>query len=259
VLDRGYANFAEYPFHAIRCINLSLLLSTRLPPVVAAKIIHSRDAPIHTNPYTALVVGVSDHRTQKELVPMSRTLAALASLVLTVLGVVVLFSPDCAYACSCAMPPGTQKERAERALSSSEAVFSGEVAAIEKEAATASHPGTATATLRVSEVWKGPERATLEVSTASQESACGFPFEEGREYLVYAYGKHDLNVDLCSETKPLSIAEADLAVLGNGEKPKSSDALTDTSGGVPARAVVGLAGLAMAASLLVMVRLVRSA
>jgi hypothetical protein len=47
--------------------------------VVAAKIIHSRDAPIHTIPYTALVVGVSDHGTQKELVPMSRTLAALAS------------------------------------------------------------------------------------------------------------------------------------------------------------------------------------
>ena len=57
-----------------------------------------------------------------------------------------------------------------------------------------------------------------------------FPFEEGREYLVYAYGKHDLKVDLCRETRPLSIAEADLGVLGNGEKPKSSDALTDTSG-----------------------------
>jgi hypothetical protein len=189
---------------------------------------------------------------------MSRTLAALASLVLTVLGVVLLFSPDCAYACSCAMPSGTQKERAERALSSSEAVFSGRVTAIEKEVATRRHPGTATATLRVSQLWKGPERATLEVSTASQESACGFPFEEEREYLVYAYGKQDLKVDLCSETKPLSIAEADLATLGNGEKPKSSDALTDTSGVVPARAIVGLAGLALAASFLVVVRLVRT-
>jgi hypothetical protein len=103
---------------------------------------------------------------------MSRTLGALDSLVLTVQGVVVLFSPDCAYACSCALPPGTQKERAERALSSSEAVFSGRVTAIEKkEAATGRNPGTATATLRVSEVWKGPELGTLEVSTASQESA----------------------------------------------------------------------------------------
>jgi len=48
-------------------------------------------------------------------------------------------------------------------------------------------------------------------------------------------------------------------LLGNSEKPKDGgDALNDTSGVVPARAVVGLAGLAMAASLLVMVRLVRS-
>ena len=112
---------------------------------------------------------------------MSRT---LASLVLTVLGVVFLYPSDCAHACSCFGPPST-----ERALSSSEAVFSGQVTAIEKEA------GTATATLRVTEVWKGPERGTLEVSTSSQESACGFPFEEGREYLLYAYGKRGLKTD----------------------------------------------------------------
>ena len=48
--------------------------------------------------------------------------------------------------------------------------------------------------------------------------------------------------------------------LGNGETPGEGgdEALTDTSGVVPARAVVGLAGLAMAASFLVMVRLVRN-
>ena len=190
--------------------------------------------------------------------PMSRALATLAFSIFAVLGVVVLYPPECAYACSCAILPGTQKERAEQALSDSEAVFSGEVSAIEKqEAATSRHPGTATVTLRVSEVWKGQEQRTLEVSMPSQGSACGYPFEEGREYLVYASGGMDLGVSLCSETKPLSKAEADLTVLGNGEKPKSGDALTDTSGVVPARVVVGLAGLAIVASFL-MVRLVRT-
>jgi hypothetical protein len=55
-------------------------------------------------------------------------------------------------------------------------------------------------------------------------------------------------------------ADADLALLGNSEKPTDGggDALTDTSGVVPARAVVGMAGLTMAAALLVMVRLVRT-
>jgi hypothetical protein len=187
---------------------------------------------------------------QEEIVPMSRMLAALASLVLIVLGVVFLYPPDCAYACSCATGS------IQRYISSSEAVFSGQVTAIEKEAATR----TTTATLRVSEVWKGPERSTLEVSTSSQGSACGYHFEEGKEYLVYADGKQVLKVNACGGTKQLSDADEDLALLGNGEKPKVSgdEALNDTSGVVPARAVVGLAGLAMAASLLLMVRLVRS-
>ena len=187
---------------------------------------------------------------------MSRTLVALASLVLAVLGVVVLL-PDCAYACSCAMPPGDQKERAERALSGSEAVFSGEVVDFEKSAPTTTMMegtmmgitggGTATATLRVYEVWKGPKQRTVEVTTVADSGmGCGYPFEEGREYLVYA-GK-GMSVDLCSETKPLAKAGADLAMLGDGQKPKGGAALGDTSGGFSVGAVVGMAGLAMAVS-----------
>jgi hypothetical protein len=120
--------------------------------------------------------------------------------------------------------------------------------------------GTATATLRVSEVWKGPKQQTVEIITGADSGVgCGYPFEEGREYLVYANGGQDLKVDLCSETKLLSKAGADLAVLGNGEKSKDGvDALTDTSGGLSGGAMVGLVGLVMAASFWVMVRLVRS-
>jgi hypothetical protein len=98
------------------------------------------------------------------------------------------------------------------------------------------------------------------VNTANQGSACGYPFKEGREYLVYASERQQgLEVDLCGETRPLSEAGADLAVLGSGEKPKDGggEALNDTSGVVGARAVLGMGGLAMATSLVV-VRLVRS-
>jgi hypothetical protein len=187
----------------------------------------------------------------------TRPLASFTGLTLLALGILVLL-PDCASACSCIGSGGTQQEQAKQAQSDSEAVFSGEVVDLEKEeAATASHPGTVTVTLQVSEVLKGPQRQTLEVSTPSTGGACRYPFEEGREYLVYAYGKQDLKVDLCSETKLLSEAGADLSVLGNSENPKDGgDALTDTSGGVPVSAMVGIAGLAMATSFLVMVRLV---
>ena len=185
---------------------------------------------------------------------MSRTLAALASLVLTSLGLLVLYPPKCAYACSCMVVP------IQRYISSSDAVFSGEVVDLQKGTSASRMFGPSdTVTLRVSETWKGTDQGTLEVSTPSQGSACGYAFEEGQEYLVFAYGKQDLKVDACGGTTLLSKADKDLALLGNGEKPKDGDyALTDTSGVVPARAVVGLAGLAMVASLLVVVRLVRT-
>ena len=189
----------------------------------------------------------------------SRPLAALASLILTVIGVVFLLPPQCASACTCAMPPGSQEERAERALAKSSAVFSGEVVAVEQGTATASGPGNDTVTLRASEVWKGPEQKALKVRTPSQGMACGNHFEEGREYLVYAYGKRDLATDICTETKPLSRAGADLAALGDGERPTGDGGvLSDTSGGVSGRAMAWLAGLALAASVLAVSRLMRA-
>jgi len=241
-----------------------------LPPLVATNITQKDDVTIITIAYTALVVGVSDRRTHKELVPMSRTLAALASVVLTVSGLVFLL-PDCASACMCLIE-GSPKERAKRAISGSDAVFSGEVVGLEKPPPdTEMIEGTmltvmmggvgrkATVTLRVAEVRKSPKQQTVQFTTPVADGiSCAHPFKEGREYLVYANGGQDLRVDGCSETKLVSEAGADLALLGNSEKPKDGgDALTDTSGGVSVGAMVGLAGLAMAASFLLLMRLLR--
>lgn len=197
----------------------------------------------------------------------SRLIGALASLVLTILGLVLLL-PDCASACSCG-GGGSDKQMVEWALSHQGAVFSGEVVDVE-DGPPIKMPSmggirlpSSTVTLRVSEVWKGPQQETLEMSTPSAGAICGYPFKEGQDYLVYAYGKGEpFKVDLCSGTKPLSKANADLALLGKlgeGEKLKDSgDALNDTSGVVPARATVLIAVLAMAASFLLVVRLVRT-
>jgi hypothetical protein len=188
---------------------------------------------------------------------MSRPLAVLASLALMGLSLLVLL-PDCASACSCAVLGS--KKQVEWALSHPGAVFSGEVVDLQKGTSASRMFGPSdTVTLRVSEAWKGTDQGTLEVSTPSQGSACGYPFKEGQEYLVYAYGKQDLKVDACGGTTHLSKADEDLALLGNGEKPKDGgDDLTDTSGGVSVRAMVGIAGLGMVASFLVVVRLVRT-
>jgi Tissue inhibitor of metalloproteinase len=183
----------------------------------------------------------------------SRPLAALATVALMGMSLLLLL-PDCASACSCMVVS------IQRYISSSDAVFSGEVVDLQKGTSASRMFGPSdTVTLRVSEAWKGTDQGTLEVSTPSQGSACGYHFEEGQEYLVYAYGKQDLKVDACGGTTHLSKADEDLALLGNGEKPTDGgDDLTDTSGGVSVRAMVGIAGLAMVASFLVVVRLVRT-
>jgi hypothetical protein len=202
----------------------------------------------------------------------TRPFAHLASLAVLALSLVVLL-PDCASACMCAVEGGP-KVRAREAIAGSDAVFSGEVVELEKEPPdTEMVEGTmltvmgdggreATVTLRVSEVWKGPTRQTVRFTTPVADGiSCAHPFKEGREYLVFADGERDLEVGGCSETKPLSGAEVDLALLGNGgERPQdgAGKVLSDTSGGLQTPVVIGLAGLAAAGSLLLAVRLLRA-
>jgi hypothetical protein len=103
--------------------------------------------------------------------------------------------------------------------------------------------GFQTVTLRTIDVWKGPHRDTLEVTTGGM---CAYIFEEGREYLLYAdQGDQGLNVDVCGYNKPLSEASEEVQALN----------LVDTSGGVPDLRVVGLAGLAAMIAGLLLLRL----
>jgi hypothetical protein len=182
----------------------------------------------------------------------TRLLSGLSSVALVVLGLVALL-PDCASACSCAVPPGSEQEQARRELADSSAVFAGEVIDIEKG------PQVSSVTFEVSKVWKGRQREIRTVSTPSYGAACGYPFKEGKEYLVYAWGKK-MEVYLCGRTTLLSKASADLEVLGNGETMGGSGAvLSDTSGGFLPLGAMGMLGGAVAAvSLVVLMRLVRT-
>jgi hypothetical protein len=179
-------------------------------------------------------------------------------MALVVLGLVALI-PDCASACSCGGSGAPFREVAKGAGSS--AVFSGEVIDAEKG------PQISRFTFRVSKVWKGKQRETRTVSTPSYGAACGYPFKEGKEYLVYAYWgptgsppRPSLKEDACGPTKLLSEADANLRVLGNGETRGGSGAvLSDTSGGYPPLGVIGMVGGAVVAvSLVVLMRLVRT-
>jgi hypothetical protein len=187
----------------------------------------------------------------------TRLLTGLASVALLVVGLLALL-PDCAYACLCPVTPSTQ----QGALAESTAIFSGQVLDIEKGWKIWGGVPSTTVSFRVSEVWRGPKRETVEVTTPSggPNPACGYTFSVGRKYLVYAYGKEEpFKVDSCGQTRLLSKASGDLEALGNVETLGGNRVLSDTSGGFPPLGVMGMVGGAVAAvSLVVLMRLVRT-
>jgi hypothetical protein len=123
-----------------------------------------------------------------------------------------VLSANAALACSCA--PTTPQQSLER----SNAVFSGKVINVAKFS-NSSESGVRV-TFDVSKVWKGTNKQKLVVTTSDSSASCGYSFQEGKEYLVYASSQENkLQTGLCSGTKSLSEARTDLAALGRGETP----------------------------------------
>lgn len=109
-----------------------------------------------------------------------------------------------ASACSCMQPPAPLEE-----LEAVDAVFSGKVIQIDPSF------NSNYVTFEVQKSWKGPQKIKLAVETAQNSAACGYNFEMGKEYLVYAYGlEQNLTTGLCSRTAELSYAADDIAALG---------------------------------------------
>ncbi|NUK30335.1 hypothetical protein HT574_09595 [Parageobacillus sp. VR-IP] len=71
----------------------------------------------------------------------------------------------------------------------------------------------------VDRTWKGVNETHVVVYTGFSEAACGYPFEAGKEYLVYAYDDTDWVTGICSLTKPLSLSKPDIEAFGKGTPP----------------------------------------
>jgi hypothetical protein len=124
-----------------------------------------------------------------------------------------------ASACSCIQTTPQQS------LKNSKVVFAGRVIdVVEQRDSTDAASGPSLAGVKVtfdaSQVWKGKPDRQMVITTSGSSASCGYFFEKGKEYLVYANGQGtQLQTGLCSGTKPLSNAQADLAVLGRGISP----------------------------------------
>jgi len=136
-----------------------------------------------------------------------------------VLSIMTIFIPSTVYACSCARP-----QTVEAQFSRSEAVFAGRVLEV-KEQRYLNGSMTKAALFEVSHIWKGGPESQIIIHTGSGGGDCGFNFEDGKEYLVYAhpstmYGDKELLITIiCDRTNVLDQTQEDLAVLGEGKIP----------------------------------------
>ncbi len=132
----------------------------------------------------------------------------------------VLFAPSIANACSC-IPPEPPLEAKERAA----AVFAGRVESIEQsDWLMQGGADPVIVRMTVSDVWKGPENQNVTIRTARDSAACGYSFEEGKAYLVYAHeSDNGLATGICERTALLSDAEEDVKELGEAIEPASSE------------------------------------
>ena len=137
--------------------------------------------------------------------PILRELSKLAAVMgLFLVSGTILIKSRPAYGCSCVRPESASIER-----EASTVVFTGEVVSI------APIEEGYFVEFGVSERWKGPEGETIQVKTAANSAACGYAFDIGERYLVYAVGEEtDLSVNICGRTAPLDSAAEDIIEFG---------------------------------------------
>jgi hypothetical protein len=154
----------------------------------------------------------------------------------------ILLTPAQGHACKC-MP-----QTVEQAREQAEAIFEGQVT----EIADVPMKGDANMTekrvsLRLVRVWKQLDSTeTVDVTTSSSSASCGFAFEKGQSYLVYAgRGEQGYTVSACSRTRPMGDASEDLAGLGGGVTPVEVKP-SDKQAAPPAKAAPKARGCAAA-------------
>lgn len=137
-----------------------------------------------------------------------------------IVGIVTIFMPSNAYACSCVQPSAVEEE-----LGRSDAVFTGRVLKVNDHKSREGYL-TKSALFEVNQIWKGRSESQIIIHTGGGGGDCGYPFEKGKEYVVYAslstmYGDQEKLVSIiCSRTTELTNAQEDLAILGEGTAPR---------------------------------------
>lgn len=120
------------------------------------------------------------------------------------------------FACSCILDEETPAEiQIKKAYESAAAVFSGEVVEITKEP----DDFNVRVKLKLEKSWKSDLSEEVIIRTGINDGLCGYKFEIGKKYLVYASGENEnLRTDICRRTASLS-KNSDIVVLDKIKKP----------------------------------------
>jgi len=131
------------------------------------------------------------------------------------------FSAGLAEACDCAYPGAPCK-----AFANTPYIVSGRVvkiARIQGKSARGFEYSQRLVSVEVERTYRGiDKKGVIEIETGEGGGDCGFDFREGERYLIYAYwGKEtrELYTGICSRTRLLSQAEADLEYFEKKDDP----------------------------------------
>lgn len=128
---------------------------------------------------------------------------------------VLFFVCRAALACSCILPTQDPEEAVEDAADRADIVFLGKVERVH----TADIPDVGAviqeSTFYILESWKGEKVTRVSTKINVQCCVCGFHFEEGETYLVFAYEGKDgyYSTSICSLTRRADQAEEYLTIL----------------------------------------------
>jgi hypothetical protein len=144
----------------------------------------------------------------------------LALTLLIVFSCLSALIPSRSYACSCE----TQTDPV-KAVEASKVVFAGKVLAIKNKVLDIEGilDQEVAVLFDVAQSWKGQSQTQVIVLTRLGSPSCGYSFEVGQSYLVFAseydHNDREIGTSSCSLTEELTSATEKLAKMGPGIKP----------------------------------------
>lgn len=139
--------------------------------------------------------------------------------------VIVLFLAGASdiFACSCMVDAKqSTSKKIQTSYKQATVVFYGEVTEVKRGSGTGEsidpNQEPVTVKFKVERLWKGRVTSEVIVRTAGNSAMCGFNFEAGKKYLVYANDAGSgLQTNICTRT---SVSSGDAKYLNKIKKPK---------------------------------------